>query len=161
MADINESRKNVHIGLDWPAPTKKDMLNEVNIPLVEGIDRYDNTEYAGESDIFIDKKGWWHKEKVRGKYLLGVKIRKDEKEYYFWPGILQLHKLLMGFIFSTIKNDQQNPKTNPDLEVPKGRILEKDLSGFKSLLENVFSYLKNAYGQRWLDDFVEEVKNEA
>jgi len=145
----------VKINLDWPVPTSKDLVPETEIPVERKMDEKESAKYAENHEIFVEKKGWWPKEPTRGKNLLGIKIEVDGKEHYFWPGAEDFHKLLIGFILVTAKNDQQTPETNPDLIYKKSRIVEKDLNVVKSLLEDCLSKLQHVYGQEWLDQFLE------
>lgn len=137
----------IKIKLKYPAPTQKGLLHEIEIIKEEDIA---NKAQYHECEVFIDPAGWWTWDKVPGKHLLGIEWEQDGKRYYFWPDVSDLHKLLLGFCYVTMKNDQF-PLPN------KRRIVERDLSGIEALLVNLYIEVRKIYGQKWIEEFLKNI----
>lgn len=145
------SDERIKIKLDYPAPANRTLIHEIEIKREARL----STEASyTECEVFIDTDGWWKEDKVWGKHVLGIEW-KDEKgnTHYFTPGIEDLHEILLGFCYVTMKNDQ--------FPLPhKGRIVEKDLSGIEALLVNLYKEVRRIYGQKWIDHFIKQVEEE-
>lgn len=123
------------------------IINEIEIPEVQRVD--EETKRA-KFRVFLDTDGWWIGKNTRGKCVLGVVSTGDKKRW--WPSAEDMHKILIGWIIATARNDIPQ---EGHFEYRK-RTFERDFSPVKALAENLLREIRRYYGQEFLDRFFKE-----